>query len=115
MVLKHKYFLSFQIRETSLILKRIQLNNCDVRFRQSVERFSLQIFVEQFKIQPMGLLEINISLMHDVSWQRFQILFSYFQRKNSLYLILVARGKKKQNFIKGTCPHTQLEHDPTII
>uniref|UniRef100_A0A454A0J4 Gustatory receptor n=1 Tax=Stomoxys calcitrans TaxID=35570 RepID=A0A454A0J4_STOCA len=54
------------IRETSLILKRIRLNNCDIRFRQSVDRFSLQIFVQQFKIQPMGLLEINISLMHDV-------------------------------------------------
>uniref|UniRef100_A0A454A0P1 Gustatory receptor n=1 Tax=Stomoxys calcitrans TaxID=35570 RepID=A0A454A0P1_STOCA len=55
-----------KIRETSLILKRIRLNNCDIRFRQSVDRFSLQIFVQQFKIQPMGLLEINISLMHDV-------------------------------------------------
>ncbi|XP_073818321.1 gustatory receptor 94a [Musca autumnalis] len=54
------------VRETSIILKRIQLNNCDIRFRQSVERFSLQIFVENFKIQPMGMLEINVGLLHDV-------------------------------------------------
>lgn len=60
-------FLSLQIRETSVILKRIQLDNCDIRFRQSVERFSLQILVEQFKIQPMGLLEIDMNLLHDVS------------------------------------------------
>ncbi|XP_061394421.1 putative gustatory receptor 94a [Musca vetustissima] len=54
------------VQETSIILKRIQLNNCDIRFRQSVERFSLQIFVENFKIQPMGMLEINVGLLHDV-------------------------------------------------
>ncbi|XP_023296333.1 putative gustatory receptor 94a [Lucilia cuprina] len=54
------------VKETGLILKRIRLDHADVRFRQSVEKFSFEILVIDFKIQPMRLLNIDLGLLHDV-------------------------------------------------
>ncbi|XP_017468709.1 PREDICTED: putative gustatory receptor 94a [Rhagoletis zephyria] len=56
-----------KVQETGLILQRISLTHADVRFKQSVEEFSLLVLVIKYKIQPLGLLEINISLFQDVS------------------------------------------------
>lgn len=55
------------MKETGLILQRINLTHADLRFKQSVEAFSLLVLVTKYKIQPLGLLEINISLIQDVS------------------------------------------------
>ncbi|XP_037819374.1 putative gustatory receptor 97a [Lucilia sericata] len=62
---KTSYF-EFKVKETGLILKRIRLDHADVRFRQSVEQFSFEILVIDFKIQPMRLLNIDLGLLHDV-------------------------------------------------
>ncbi|XP_028894351.2 putative gustatory receptor 94a [Zeugodacus cucurbitae] len=55
-----------KVQETGLILQRINLTHADLRFKQSVEAFSLLVLVTKYKIQPLGLLEINISLIQDV-------------------------------------------------
>ena len=57
----------FQLADTGIILQRVSLLNADIRFKQTVEAFSLHIFLAKYKIMPMGLWEINMSLMHDVS------------------------------------------------
>ncbi|XP_065372265.1 putative gustatory receptor 94a [Calliphora vicina] len=54
------------VKETGLILKRIKLDNADVRFKKAVEKFSFEILVIDFKIQPMRLLNIDLGLLHDV-------------------------------------------------
>ncbi|XP_069961673.1 putative gustatory receptor 94a isoform X2 [Bactrocera oleae] len=55
-----------KVQETGLILQRINLTHADLRFKQSVEAFSLLVLVTKYKIQPLGLMEINISLIQDV-------------------------------------------------
>lgn len=64
-MLGNEFFL--QVQETGLILQRINLTHADLRFKQSVEAFSLLVLVTKYKIQPLGLMEINISLIQDVS------------------------------------------------
>ncbi|XP_054732730.1 putative gustatory receptor 94a [Anastrepha obliqua] len=54
------------VQETGLILQRINLTHADIRFKQSVEHFSLLVLAIDYKIQPLGLLEINISIVQDV-------------------------------------------------
>ncbi|XP_018792091.1 PREDICTED: putative gustatory receptor 94a [Bactrocera latifrons] len=56
-----------KVQETGLILQRINLTHADFRFKQSVEAFSLLVLVTKYKIEPLGMLEINISLIQDVS------------------------------------------------
>ncbi|TMW52248.1 hypothetical protein DOY81_002651, partial [Sarcophaga bullata] len=55
-----------KIKETGIILRRIKLDHVDVRFRQSVEKFFYEILVINFKVQLLGLIEINLGLLHDV-------------------------------------------------
>ncbi|XP_067618723.1 putative gustatory receptor 94a [Eurosta solidaginis] len=55
-----------KVQETGIILQRIKLTHADERFKQAVEEFSLLILVVKYKIQPFGLLEINISLVQHV-------------------------------------------------
>ncbi|KAM7360496.1 gustatory receptor 94a isoform 1-T1 [Cochliomyia hominivorax] len=54
------------VKETGLILKRIRLDHADIRFRQAVEKFSFEILVIDFKLQPLKLLNIDLGLLHDV-------------------------------------------------
>ncbi|EDW16848.2 putative gustatory receptor 94a [Drosophila mojavensis] len=54
------------IRTTGTSLQEINLQNADWRFRQSVHAFALQINTIKYKIKPMGLLEMDISLMTSV-------------------------------------------------
>uniref|UniRef100_W8BZD0 Gustatory receptor n=1 Tax=Ceratitis capitata TaxID=7213 RepID=W8BZD0_CERCA len=61
------YNVQLQVQETGLILQRMNLTHADLRFKESVEAFSLLVLVTEYKIQPLGLLEINISLVQDVS------------------------------------------------
>ncbi|XP_019847875.2 putative gustatory receptor 94a isoform X2 [Bactrocera dorsalis] len=55
-----------KVQETGLILQRINLTHADLRFKQSVDAFSLLVLVTKYKIEPLGMLEINISLIQDV-------------------------------------------------
>ncbi|XP_039961240.1 putative gustatory receptor 94a [Bactrocera tryoni] len=55
-----------KVQETGLILQRINLIHADLRFKQSVDAFSLLVLVTKYKIEPLGMLEINISLIQDV-------------------------------------------------
>ncbi|XP_017956941.1 putative gustatory receptor 94a [Drosophila navojoa] len=54
------------IRTTGSSLQEINLQNADWRFRQSVHAFALQINTIKYKIKPMGLFEMDISLMTSV-------------------------------------------------
>ena len=45
-----------QLAETGQILQGIILSHADVRFKQTVEAFSLHILLTKYKIMPLGLL-----------------------------------------------------------
>ncbi|XP_023176839.2 putative gustatory receptor 94a [Drosophila hydei] len=54
------------IRTTGSSLQEINLQNADWRFRQSVHAFALQVNTIKYRIKPMGLFEIDISLITSV-------------------------------------------------
>lgn len=53
-------------RTTGIILQEIKLQQADWRFRQCVHAFSLQVDTIKYKIKPMGLFEIDTSLISSV-------------------------------------------------
>ena len=55
-----------------------------MRFRQSIEKFYYEILVINYKVQLLGLVEINLGLLHDVSIKLFAI-FSLSSVNNLFY------------------------------
>ncbi|EDV94695.1 putative gustatory receptor 94a [Drosophila grimshawi] len=53
-------------QSTGSILEHLQLQQVDWRYQQSVHAFSLQVIAIKFKITPMGLFEIDISLITSI-------------------------------------------------
>ncbi|XP_001358268.2 putative gustatory receptor 97a [Drosophila pseudoobscura] len=53
-------------KKTGDLLQRIDLQYADVRFRQVVNSFWLQVSTIEYKLMPLGLLELNSSLVNTI-------------------------------------------------
>lgn len=56
----------FQTRKTGDLLQQIDLQNADVRFKQVVHSFWLHVSTINYKLVPLGLLELNTNLVNSV-------------------------------------------------
>ncbi|XP_037946425.1 putative gustatory receptor 94a [Teleopsis dalmanni] len=54
------------VRNTSIILQHMNITHVDIRFKQSAETFSALLLVTKYKTEPLGFLQIDMSLVHDV-------------------------------------------------
>ncbi|KAM8707078.1 hypothetical protein ACLKA7_011219 [Drosophila subpalustris] len=52
-----------ETRLTGIILQDMNVHEADWRYQQSVHTFTLQVVTIKYRIKPMGLFEINISLI----------------------------------------------------
>ncbi|XP_043655216.1 putative gustatory receptor 97a [Drosophila teissieri] len=55
-----------QTRRTGELLQRFELQHADARFKQVVNAFWLQVATIDYKLMPLGLLELNTSLVNKV-------------------------------------------------
>ncbi|XP_034664988.1 putative gustatory receptor 97a [Drosophila subobscura] len=55
-----------ETKKTGDLLQRIDLQHADVRFKQVVNSFWLQVSTFDYKLMPLGLLELNSSLVNTV-------------------------------------------------
>lgn len=53
-------------QETGIILQEMHLEHADWRYRQGVQAFTLLIDTIKFQIKPMGLFEVDLSLINSV-------------------------------------------------
>lgn len=54
-----------------VILHESNLTDADIRFKQSVEVFSLQVMQDKFKIAPCGLFVVDMVCVQGVGISRF--------------------------------------------
>ncbi|KAH8356117.1 hypothetical protein KR200_012190 [Drosophila serrata] len=55
-----------ETRRTGDLLQRFDLQHADIRFKQVVNAFWLQVSTIDYKLMPLGLLELNTSLVNTV-------------------------------------------------
>ncbi|EDW98572.1 putative gustatory receptor 97a [Drosophila yakuba] len=55
-----------ETRRTGELLQRFELQHADARFKQVVNAFWLQVATIDYKLMPLGLLELNTSLVNKV-------------------------------------------------
>ncbi|XP_034488950.1 putative gustatory receptor 94a [Drosophila innubila] len=55
-----------ETRLTGIILQDMNVHEADWRYQQSVHTFTLQVVVIKYRIKPMGLFEIDISLINSM-------------------------------------------------
>ncbi|KAH8313531.1 hypothetical protein KR067_007542 [Drosophila pandora] len=55
-----------ETRKTGDLLQQIDLQNADVRFKQVVHSFWLHVSTINYKLMPLGLLELNTNLVNSV-------------------------------------------------
>ncbi|EDW45170.1 GM10153 [Drosophila sechellia] len=55
-----------ETRRTGELLQRFDLQHADARFKQVVNAFWLQVITIDYKLMPLGLLELNTSLVNKV-------------------------------------------------
>lgn len=55
-----------QAKETGDLLQRINLEHADVRFKQAVDALWLEVNTIKYKLMPMGLLELDGSLINKI-------------------------------------------------
>ncbi|KAI8046857.1 hypothetical protein M5D96_003071 [Drosophila gunungcola] len=55
-----------ETRRTGDLLQRLDLQHTDVRFKQVVNAFWLRVAIIDYKLMPLGLLELSTSLVNKV-------------------------------------------------
>ncbi|EDW67447.1 putative gustatory receptor 97a [Drosophila virilis] len=55
-----------EAKETGNLLQRINLEHADVRFKQTVDALWLEVITIKYKLMPMGLLELDGSLINKI-------------------------------------------------
>lgn len=58
------YSFPIQAKVTGNLLQLITLERADIRFKQVVDAFWLEVCTIKFKLMPMGLLELNGSVVN---------------------------------------------------
>lgn len=58
----------FQFHKIGVILHQANLTGVDIRFKQSVEMFSLQVMQEKYIIEPCGFFVVDMILLQGVSY-----------------------------------------------